>query len=421
MPIPSICTPRGLVLTGFLFVAPAFGAETSLTLEDAVAQAIAAEPAVVAADAEIAAIEARAVQAGLAPNPEVSAELQDAPGFGSHAGFRRAETTLSLSQRLELGGKRDARTRAIRFEREVALADREALRRTVAARTARAFVGVLGSQEKVRAAERRLAAAEQLVPALRRRADAGAAPPSDLGRGRMAVELARADLDRGRAELLGARKTLESQWNGATIGTVVTLGRLVPPTQVPRPLDDFIGALDRHPAVLRWEAARDQREAAIARERTAATPDVTVGVGVRHYAESSDMAVVLGASVPIPVYNRNQGAIEEARQQLLKTQGERQAARAELYRRLVEAHGRLMTSSVEVDRIDRSVLPAARRTLSELREAYERGSLGILNLLDAQAIVADAESRRVEALVAFNIAAAEVENLTGVPIFGRSR
>ena len=83
-----------------------------LTLTDAVRRALAANPRLTAAERDIGIAAGKRLQASAIPNPELSVELDDAFGSGDYRGMRAAETTVQLSQLIELGGKREARVAA---------------------------------------------------------------------------------------------------------------------------------------------------------------------------------------------------------------------------------------------------------------------------------------------------------------------
>ena len=83
-----------------------------LTLDRALSRALAANPRLTAAERDIGIASGRRIQAGAIPNPELSAELDDSLGSGRYRGTHSAETTLQLSQLVELWGKRDARKRS---------------------------------------------------------------------------------------------------------------------------------------------------------------------------------------------------------------------------------------------------------------------------------------------------------------------
>ena len=88
-------------------------AGASLDLASALSQAEARSPAMAASRLEADAMRYDADQAGVRPNPELGLDVEDATR-------RQRTVTVSLSQRLELGGKRAARVQAAQKAREVA-------------------------------------------------------------------------------------------------------------------------------------------------------------------------------------------------------------------------------------------------------------------------------------------------------------
>ena len=74
-----------------------------LSLRQALHETLLNNPELLAFSFELRAIEARRLQAGLLPNPELSAELENFGGTGSTRGVQSSETTIQLSQLIELG------------------------------------------------------------------------------------------------------------------------------------------------------------------------------------------------------------------------------------------------------------------------------------------------------------------------------
>ena len=120
----------------------------SLSLAAALQRAASANPRLVAADRDIGIASGRSFQAGAIPNPEVSLSLDNSLGSGQYRGLRSAETTLQLSQLIELGGKRDARLAAGSAEVEAAYWQRQAVRLEILSETAIAFYNVLTAQRR---------------------------------------------------------------------------------------------------------------------------------------------------------------------------------------------------------------------------------------------------------------------------------
>ena len=82
---------------------------STLTLEQALEEAEARSPAIIAARSAVEAAAARVRQAGYRANPELSLEVENFAGSGELSGFRGTETTLAINQRLDISGRRSAR------------------------------------------------------------------------------------------------------------------------------------------------------------------------------------------------------------------------------------------------------------------------------------------------------------------------
>lgn len=116
-----ILSLRAALLAGALIAASGVAWAESVTLPQALTQGAEQSPRVAQARAQAEAAEARARQAGVSPNPEIGLEIENFAGTGPYRDTRSAETTLSLSQRIELGGKRSARVAVAAAERDFAL------------------------------------------------------------------------------------------------------------------------------------------------------------------------------------------------------------------------------------------------------------------------------------------------------------
>jgi cobalt-zinc-cadmium efflux system outer membrane protein len=129
------------------------------------------------------------LQAAAIPNPEISFELDNAFGTGDLRGLTSAETTLQLSQLIELGGKREARIAAGSAELEATRWERAALRLDIASDTANGFFEVLSEQRRIEIYDRQIAALDRLTPLLQRRVEAGASHPAEVARAQVAADL----------------------------------------------------------------------------------------------------------------------------------------------------------------------------------------------------------------------------------------
>ena len=123
---------RGALFTGLglaLFAGPVGAQDTPvLSLDDALERSGVVEtgsenpvnPRLIGPVEDAAAARALIDQARLRPNPELSFEAENFAGTGAFSGLSATDYTLSVGQRLELGGKRGARVRSAEAEALVA-------------------------------------------------------------------------------------------------------------------------------------------------------------------------------------------------------------------------------------------------------------------------------------------------------------
>ncbi|MGD9762907.1 MAG: TolC family protein [Candidatus Binatia bacterium] len=391
------------------------GAADALTLREALAKALESSPELESARLAVSAGEARARQAGALPNPELKAELENIGGSGAFRGADSAESTLRLSQLVELGGKRSARHRQAERERDVAAAELEVRRAQVVARTARAFIDALALQERVQIAEALQRLSQEARAAVDARLRAGAATQAEVLRAQLAVDYARLQREaRGRA-LGAARATLAASWGGAggeVSGLSGDLAAIAPPVSA----SAVLGALDGTPELIRWGEERAARAAALELQEARAVPDVTVGAGPRYFSDTQDGALVVELWVPLPVFNRNQGAISAARADLAAVDAGRRGAAATLRASLLRAHAELSTAYAQAVALRDRMLPTAEAARRHTAEAYQRGALGSLDVLDAQRALFALREQHVEALAQYHQATTELEQLLGASL-----
>ncbi len=387
-----------------------------VTLPEALALALMGNPRLQAFSWEVRAAEARRVQAGLLPNPEVSLEIEEFGGSGERAAFRGAQTTLTLSQLIQLGGKRSKRERVAALERDLAGWDYEGERLNVYAETARAFYALLGAQERLTVAEETLRVAENLAALSARRVKAGKASPLEetkavlqLAMSKVAVEGARRDLD-------VARKRLSSAWGEAEPAFERAEGdfrSLLP--ELPS-LENLRGRLGANPDLARWKGEMDLRKAALDLAEAGRWPDLTLGGGVQRYEGTDDQAFVLQLSLPLMVFDRNQGRILEAESRLSKAVAERKAALVRAGAALGSAYRTLKAAHLSALRFEKEILPAARDAFQAARKGYEGGKFDYLQVLDAQRTLLQVRMEYTGVLSSYHRALVEIERLTAAPV-----
>jgi cobalt-zinc-cadmium efflux system outer membrane protein len=395
----------------------AASAESSgaLTLAKALQRALTANPRLTIADREVGMAAGRRTQAGAVPNPEASFELDNAFGSGQFQGLRSAETTLQLSQLIELGGKREARVAAGTAALDSARWERAAARLDVLSETAVAFFNVLSAQRRVQIHDVQIASLDRLVPLLQRRVEAGASSPAEVSRAQVAADLVRVERERAKTASAIARRELAALMGANSPDFSQAVGDL---NRVGRPpaFQTVLRAIESNPQLIRWTAVRAQRNAELLSARLKPIPDIGASVAWRHFQDTNDNAVRLGLSVPLAVWDQNQGSIVEAQESLAKTDAERASSKAALILTLGRAYDTLVGSLRELDLLRTSVIPNARKAVEGMESGYSQGRFTLLELLDVQDTVMQAELRELDALINFHTSIATIEGLTGSPV-----
>lgn len=415
MPCRSPGVAALAMLSALFLSLPVSAAEAVLTLPKAVQRALAANPRLTAAERDVGIAAGRQIQAGALPNPEASFELDNALGSSAYRGLKAAETTLQLSQLIELGGKREARVAAAAAETDSAQWQRLALRLEIASETAATFLTALSGQRRVQIYDTQIRALEGLLPLLQRRIDAGASSPAEIARALVAADLVRAERERARTALAIARRELAALMGANAVDFGALAGDLVR-TGSPPPFATIVRGLDRNPQLVRWTAIRAQRDAELILARLKATPDVRLSAGWRHYRDTGDNAARLGIAVTLPVWDQNLGGITEAREARGKTDAEYAAAKSALILTLGRAYETLTGALRELEPLRSSAIPNVRKAVEGIESGYAQGRFTLLDLLDVQNTATQTAIREQEALVSFHTAVAMLEGLTGVPV-----
>lgn len=386
----------------------------ALTLRQALALALTRSPELVSVGFDIRIAEARVLQAKLLPNPDAELTSENIAGSNRYANARRSENTLLLGQLIELGGKRRARVREAAFGRDLATFDYETKKREVFLKTADQFIEVLAGQRRVQITDDLVRLANDFAPAIEKRVEAGKASELERTRFDLAVASARIDSEQAKHDLLAARQRLAALWGSTKPRFASAVGDLdsVPPTPS---LETLASRLTANPRLARFGAEIAQREAALAREKATAFPDVTLRAGPRQINETKDTTAVVALSVPLPLWNRNQGNIGAARERVAKASAEQAVAAAALMTELNDAYQNLARARSTISILRENVLPGAESALKATNEGYEAGRFSYLEVLDARRTIGGARTQYLQAVTDYHKARHAVEALTADP------
>ena len=386
-------------LTVLLISAPALRAAESrtLTVDECLARAAARSLALQAGAARTEAAASRARQAGRRLNPKLEAEVENVAGTGDVSGFDAAETTLSLAQQLELGGKRRHRAAAAEAEAAVSRAEEAVLRNDLLFDTRRAALAVLAAQARLRLAEELLALARETEGVAAARERAGKVTALETERAR--AETAQAELELGdrQAGQRDAVRELAALLGETEPSFDAVAGALeIPPTELPS-ADALVLRASAHPALLAADARTGALDARVRSEEAARTPNLEVAAGVRRLQESEDFGFVAGVGVELPLFNRNRDAVSAAEAEREAERLDAAAARLQNDAAIRRLRARLQALAAREARLRESVVPPTERALDLLKQAHAQGKAGYLDVLEARRAVAETRGSLIDA------------------------
>ena len=383
----------------------AAAAAEPLSLAKAIELALEGNPEVAAAKRQWEATEGQVLQGRSRPNPELAYSLED-----TRSKTRTQSWQLNLP--VELGGKRAARTKAAEKTREQAQAQLAELQATVRANVAAAYFDVLTAQERLVLARDSAALAKSSTDTVAKRVAAGKVSPVEESKARVAEAGVRVELAQAASEQRNALSRLFALLGRIDAPYTVLEGKAENLPSVPS-LADLQPLISSAPGVVLARIEVDRRKALTALEQSKRVPDVTVSVGMQRSNETQRNVLLFGVSVPLPIFDRNQGNLLEALKLEDKARDELQAASVRLHSEVAQARERLSTITAEVQSLQQDVLPGAKSAYDAATIGFENGKFNFLEVLDAQRTYFTAKSQYLKALGEAHRAAADIDRLLG--------
>ena len=383
----------------------------NLLLSQALALALTKNPSLAAFSQEIRAREAAALQANLLPNPTFGVQ---ASNFGNNR-FKGADgdvITLQLSQLVELGGKRAARTELAQLNQHLAGWDYEAQRMNVLTQVTQAYITVLATQQRLLLADKLLNLAKQVVNISAVKVRSGSVPPLEETKARVIQASAQIERQRAQQQLTASRLRLANSWGSTQAIFKSVQGDLEAISPLPA-LDSLIQRITENPDLARWTTEMDQRQAFIALQKSNAIPDVTFNLGTNAYLDGNDYNLNAGFSIALPIFNRNQGSILAAEQRLYKAQDERRNVEINTMTELQVVYQQLDTAYREIITLRRDVIPGAESAFNAASRGYRLGEFAFLQVLDAQRTLVRVKTQYLQAQANYHLNVAKIERLIG--------
>ena len=414
MPVLQVRAAEAPATETFLSTTPPPAVSTGelLTLQAALDGALQASPELTAYAAETRARAAEVSQAARFINPELAIEVANVAGSGDYGGFAAAETTLQLSQQLELGNKRQLRRGLAEVEHNRAVRDLKVARTDLQARITRNFLALLNAQERLSLADEQVALATQTLAVVGEKIAAGRAPSVEKFRFQSALAEARLTREKAMLALTTARQTLASALGleATTLGGVSGNLTILPLLPAYSEIEARIG---QSPEIARRRSESEAKRQELALARAHRLVDPTIDLGLRNFKDSGDNALIFGLSLPLPLFDRNQGNVQAATQRLAAAQAQEASGVLQSRASLAESWQSLATSSAEAQMLQEQIIPSAQQTFEAASYGYQSGKFGVLEVQDAQRTLFEVRERYLEVLTTAHLAAVELDRQLG--------
>ncbi len=377
----------------------------ALTLQDALNLAAKANPEIAVALREREAIQGIKTQASVRPNPTISTSIQDT----------RSDTRqifLQLNQEIELGNKRNARIEAADTFYSKAEAELDSKKADIHANVIAAFYAVLAAQERLALAKSSMEVANLALDAAAKRVKAGKSSPVEETKSKIAESGAKIELSQANSQLVSTRKRLAALWGNPSPLFASAQGQV---TAIPQPvaLSELDLMLENSPAIKLAKLEVNSRVALTNVERSKTTPNITISAGVVNNQELGLNQALLGLTVPIPLFDRNQGNLQEAVSRKYKAEDELIALKSQLGSNLSSQYERLNVARQASESLRTEILPSAQSAFDAANKGFTAGKFNFLDVLDAQRTLFQAKSQYNQALLEAHQAVAEIERILG--------
>ncbi len=381
------------------------------TLEELQSLAESSSPALRQAAADVETARGVAIQAGLYPNPLLIGGANQIVGNQSQY---YAAMSQEIVTKNKLGLSQQAATRQVMQAEQNFIATRYQLLTAVR----QAYMKTLAAQRRYEVLVRLVEIARKSMETADRLRVAGEGTRTDLLLFEIEFEKAEVAVENAEARLAAARKEL-----AATLGLRdMQIGRIN--GNLLESLDQVAqqllleGYVPYNASVQIAELEVDRSKFLIRRAEVEPFPNVTVYAGYQRQIEPAlhNMGL-LTLSVPLPLWNQNQGNITSAYGNLSKAHADVDAVQNDIARRMAEAGGRYRAADQQARRFELKIVPKAREGVKMIQEGFAQGQLDIMRLLQAQRALVESNLGFIDALEARWNAAAEMAGIAQLDAF----
>lgn len=388
----------------------------SMTIDEALRRVWLNSPSLMIASDEVGIKQSEEYQAGRLPNPVAAIQVEGANSIGSSKrNCNDREIFYTLSQLIELGGKRGFRKQEAAYLSSLAMWDMEIARLDLLNEVTKAFVDVAALQETIRFAEDQERIAHEILSTVHAKIEGGKEVQLKARKAEMAKAKATLALEKAKRDLELSKKKLAALWGSSSVDFFEVQFPLYELDSLP----DLCLLIDEqaHHLNIWWNIQISAAEKAIDLEKAQRIPDVVVTAGYVQSQDSGGSGLLIGLQMPIPIFDRNSGNINRAKTLLAQAYDKQVENLLESKVELQEAYADLFTAHKEGLIFKESILLAAEETYNASHEGYQQGKYDYLELLDSQRTLFEEQENYISKLVEYHYKKADVNRLAYINNF----
>lgn len=354
-------------------------------------------------------------QARLAPNPDFSYTVQKFAGTNDWRGWHNRQEDYVYSQLFETAGKRRFRTQAAVYQYYASIVGYDVTKLIVLNRLVRAFINVAAAQELLKLTLDQAEIAKEILRIATKKVEVGKVSLIQQNKAEVAYSTALIAVDRAKVELKNSKKRLSLIWSEVCPDFEKVIFSFYE-ISAPIPLEKCLADLCNQAEVVQSFYQYLNTRKVWRLEKANSIPNVTLQVGYsadyRPDAQGkSRQGMIASVSVPIPIFNRNQGNIGSAYFDMLKTGDQGRQLWLILESKLAISYENLGRAYREAERIKNVSLPSATQAFDLAQKGYREGKFEYLDVLDAQRTLFDVRERYIQSLVNYHTNQADIDYL----------
>lgn len=391
-------------------------AATQITLEQAITLALTNSPSIKAARTQIQQNEAQEITANLRPNPTLSWDSQFIPVFSGDFSTDTLDNLqqfdIGLGYLFERGHKRQNRLQAARDATAVTAAQIADTERTLVFNVAQQFINVLLANSTLQFALANLSSFQDTVTISEQRYRAGDISEGDFLKIKLQLLQFETDVSSARVAKVQALGSLRQLVGYASLPHDFDVVGDLDYKPLTAALPDLqVKALATRPDLLAAQKGIKAANSQISLAKADAKVDFNASASYSHVSGASSTSLFF--SVPLPIFNRNQGEIARTKFALTGAELTAKAAEDTVMTDVTNAYESASSNQDVVKLYVSGYLKQAQDSRDISQYAYKAGAATLLDFLDAERSYRSTQLAYRQALAAYMLSLEQLRQAIG--------